>query len=128
MRSNMSTLTKDAFAKVLTEGGYSLTDVPGEGVLGVRPDIVDLYVNAPDTMEAGRSRTYVTNTGEMRLALELTDSVTGTVLARASDRKRGRDTGQLQWANSVFNRAEAESALRGWALQLRAALDAAKSR
>jgi hypothetical protein len=119
MRASLAELTQSVFKDVLREGGFTLVDAPGEGVLAVKPDIVDLYVAAPDAATTGRGRSYVMNAGEMRLALELSDSVTGTVLARASDRKRGRDSGQLEWANSTYNRAEAERALRGWAVQLR---------
>ena len=122
MRAGLAELTQSVFRSVLREGGFTLVEAPGEGVLAVKPDIVDLYVAAPDTGPPGRGRTYVMSAGEMRLQLQLSDSVTGTVLARASDRKRGRDTGRVEWANSTYNRAEAERALRGWAVQLRNAL------
>lgn len=127
MRTGLADLTQSVFRDVLREGGYTLAEGPGEGVLAVKPDIVDLFVNAPGTMSAGRSRTYAMNAGEMRLALEISDSVTGTVLARARDRKRGRESGRIEWTNSVYNRAEAERALRGWASQLKNALDAART-
>jgi len=127
MRRDLAVLVHDTFAKVLGEGGYQVVPAPGEGVLQVEPDIVNLYVNAPDPMEAGRSRTYVLNTGEMTLALELRDSVTGTLLARARDRKRGTEYPWLTIANRVVNRAEAERALLGWARQLRNNLDAARA-
>ena len=78
-------------------------------------------------MEAGRSRTYVANAGQMTLAIELRDAVTGTLLVQALDRATATDTGRFQWSNSVMNRAEAERALRGWADRLKVALDAAKT-
>jgi hypothetical protein len=127
MRHELAELTEKTFAKVLAEGGYTVVQAAGEGVLAVEPNIVNLYVNAPDPLEPGRSRTYVLNTGQMTLALELRDSVTGTLLARARDRKRGSEHPWLTIANSVVNRAEAERALTGWARQLRANLDAARA-
>jgi len=127
MRSDLAALVHDTFAKVLGEGGYQVVQAAGEGVLQVEPDIVNLYVNAPDPLEPGRSRTYVLNTGEMTLALELRDSVTGTLLARARDRRRGTEYPWLTIANRVVNRAEAERALSGWARQLRSNLDAARA-
>ena len=127
MRSGLAALVNEVFTKVLREGGYGIVEAPGEGVLAIKPDIVDLFVNAPDTMAPGRSRSYVMNAGEMRLSLQLSDSVTGTVLARARDKRRGSETGRLEWANSLYNRTEAERALRGWAIQLRNALDAVRA-
>lgn len=128
IRRELATIARDTFRKVLAEGGYAIAETPAEGVLQVRPDIVDLYVNAPDTMEPGRTLTYVLDAGQMTLALELRDSITGTLLARARDRKRGTDTGRVTLSNRVTNRIEAERALRGWAVQLRNALDAARSK
>jgi hypothetical protein len=78
-------------------------------------------------MQAGRSRTYVANAGQMMLVMELRDAVTGTLLARAADRKAASDSGSLRWSSSVFNRAEAESILEGWGKRLKQALDAART-
>jgi hypothetical protein len=71
--------------------------------------------------------TVVTSAGEMRLMVTLRDSVTGTVLYRAVDKKRGIETGRLEWANRVWNQGEAEMALSGWAKQPKDALDAART-
>ena len=126
IRRELAQISYDTFTRVLGEGGYTVAQAPAEGVLQVRPNIVNLYINAPDTMAAGRSRTYVVEAGEMTMSLELRDSITGTLLAQARDRKRGTDTGRVTLSNSVMNRAEAERALRGWATQLRSNLDAAR--
>jgi hypothetical protein len=126
IRRELAQITYDTFAKVLAEGGYAIVQAPAEGVLQVRPDIVNLYINAPDTMGAGRSRSYVVDAGEMTMSLALRDSVTGTLLAEARDRKRGTEASRVALANGVMNRVEAERALRGWAMQLRRNLDAAR--
>ena len=96
-------------------------------VLRVTAAIVNLYINAPDKMEAGRSRTYVANAGQMTLAIELRDAASGTVLVRAFDAQAGTENGRLQWSSGVFNRAEAERILRGWADRLNRALDTARA-
>jgi hypothetical protein len=127
MRTGLAEITQTIFKDVLQKGGYTVVEEPAEGVLAVKPDIVDLYVNAPDARNAGSTRVFVFSPGEMRLALELSDSITGTVLARARDKKRGNEIEGLQWANSTYNRAEAERAVRGWATQLKNALDAART-
>lgn len=126
IRTELGQLARDTFVKTLQAGGYPEATTPDEGVLRVTAQIVDLYVNAPDTMQAGRSRTFVANAGNMTLAIELRDAVTGTVLVRGFDRATATDTGRFQWSNSVMNRAEAERALGAWAKRLKEALDAAK--
>ena len=81
----------------------------------VRPAIIDLDVSAPDTMTAGRSRTFTTNTGAMTLYIELHDSVTGAILARAADRKAARNSGAFSLSSSVYNSSEARKMLTVWA-------------
>ena len=127
IRHDLGTAARDTFLKVLGDGGYPQATEVDAGVLRVTAAIVNLYINAPDKLEAGRSRTYVANAGSMTLAIELRDAATGTVLVRAFDAKAGSETGRLQWSSGVFNRAEAERILRGWADRLKRALDAAKA-
>ena len=111
---------------LLQPPAYDLVDTfdNGEAVLVLRPSIINLDINAPDTMSAGRSRTYTTSAGEMTLSLEAVDGTTGQVLVRVIDRRRGSDSGRMQWTNGVTNRAEADRILRRWAEQLRKGLDA----
>ena len=74
-------------------------------------------------MSAGRSYTLSESAGGMTLYLEIFDSVTGQILARAIDRQEDRGTGRIQWQNSVTNKAEADRMLRRWASALRERLD-----
>ena len=67
------------------------------------------------------------DSGEMTLISELRDSVTGTLLARAFDRRE--DNGMMwQWTNSVTNSADARRIITSWADTLRNALDAARGK
>jgi len=116
------------FLKVFTDelqnkGGYTLVTEGAEDVLILRPAIIDLEVTAPDTMTAGRSYTLSESAGGMTLYLELFDSVSGQILARAIDRQEDRGMGRIQWQNSVTNKSEADRVLRRWASALRARLD-----
>jgi len=116
------------FLKVFTDelqnkGGYTLVNTGAEDVLVLRPAIIDLDVTAPDTMQAGRSYTLSESAGAMTLYLEVFDSVTGQILARAVDRQAGRGMGRIQWQNRVTNTAEADRILRRWASALRKRLD-----
>lgn len=126
IRGKVAALAQATFVKVLAEGGYRVVERADAGVLQVEPNIIDLYVNAPDVPDENRQQSYVLEAGEMTLALELRDAVTGTLLAEARDRQRGIDRGRFTVANSVTNRAEAERVLRGWAMRLRDSLDAAR--
>ena len=97
----------------------------GESVLVLRPSIINLDIKAPENMSAGRTRTYTTSSGEMTLLLEVLDGTTGEILVRVVDRRRGMDSGRMEWTNGVTNRADADRTLRRWAEQLRTGLDTA---
>ena len=127
MRERTGILVREEFSRELERGGYQITESAGPDVLEVRARIADLYVNAPDTMEAGRSYSFTMNAGEMTLVLELRDSETGQVLARAYDRREARETGQLNWTTSVSNEADAREIARRWARILHQRLDAARA-
>jgi len=98
---------------VFGKGGYTIVTEPGEDVLRVRSAVIDLYVNAPDTMSAGRSRSYTAEAGEATLVLELRDSVTNALLGRVLDRRETR--GMPGISNSVTNLAEFRDLARQWA-------------
>jgi len=128
IREDLAKLAHDVTKRELErKNGYPLVDQPGDDVLRVRAQIVDLYINAPDTMTPG-SRTYVVSAGEMTLVAELYDSQTNTIIGRVVDRQRGLEQGpfDLQIANRVTNTAEADRILSMWARRLRNALDKAK--
>ena len=114
------------FKKVLveelqTEGGYEVVDHGAEDVMIIRPAIIDLDVEAPDTMSPGMSATFSASAGEMTLYMELFDSVTSEIIARVVDAEAARDTGMIR--NRATNKAEADRILRKWADILRDHLD-----
>jgi hypothetical protein len=115
------------FRKVFTEelqtkGGYEIVNVAAPDVLVLRPAILNLVVNAPDLMTAGVSAAVVSSAGQMTLYLELWDSSTSTLLARAIDSEA--DPGGIpQVADRVTNTAAADRILRRWADLLRKRLD-----
>lgn len=124
MKTDMAKLFKDVFIEELSEvGGYPQSEAPAENVLLIRPAIIDLKVTAPDTRSADQSYTFVNSAGAATLYIELYDSVSGEILARAIDRKAGRDYGRMTWSTSSSNRAEARRQIRSWAGWLREALD-----
>lgn len=124
IRRDLADLFLQVFREELAAGGYNLVDEPGPETLRVSAAIVDLFITAPDAAQpVGRSRTYAANSGRMTLVLELRDSVTGEILARAIDGQSARRTGMLTLTNRVTNTADARRALRVWAQALREGLD-----
>jgi hypothetical protein len=127
IKDNLAQEFQVVFSQTLKEGGYELVDESEEDVLLVRPAIINLDVKAPETSQAGRTMTYVDSAGEMTLYLELYDSVTGDLIAKALDRRVDNSrAGMYTWANSVTNRAAADRILKGWAEILLDALNEAK--
>lgn len=123
----------EAFAEVfkrdMEKGGYPLVDTPGPDVIEMRAAIVNLYITAPDvsSQTAGRSYVYTTDAGEMTLIMQLHDSETGQLLARAYDRRAGDGSGLWTWTTSVTNTAEAKRIISSWATALRKAFDASRT-
>lgn len=115
IKKNLAELFREIFTTSLEEAGYEVTDESAEDVLLIRPAIVNLDVNAPDTMSAGRTRSYTQSAGEMTLYIEAYDSVTGDLLAKAIDRRADRYSSYYTWTNSATNRAAATRVLKGWA-------------
>lgn len=116
----------EVFHEAFTKAGYTIVDSPGPGVLRVRPGVVNLYVNAPDVMSAGRSRSYTANAGEATMILELRDSQTNALLGRVLDRRETRDSGGMQ-ATSVSNVADFRALFKNWAESSVKGLEALKS-
>jgi hypothetical protein len=128
IQSGLSELFGTVFTKELGNGGYTIADSSGESVMRITPRIVDLDVYAPDTRNsAGIQQSFTESAGRMTLKLEIYDSVTGDLIATASDRRESPRRGYMQWTNSVTNNAEARRMLQRWAVSLVERLDEARS-
>ncbi len=123
IRDDMVTEFRKVFVEELAKGGYKVVEQPGENTLRVSPGLADVYINAPDRMEAGRVTTYTTDAGRMTLVMELRDGPTNQLLARVIDQKVGSDSGFAQVSNSVTNSAEFRRMVRAWAQRLVKGLD-----
>jgi len=126
IKKNVSELFMEVFTAELEKGGYTLANVRAEDVLIVKPAIIDLDVNAPDVRTAGRASTFTTSAGSMTLYLELYDSETDDLLAKALDVKAERDSGYMEWQTRVANYAAAKRMMQPWAEALRKGLDKAR--
>lgn len=126
IRQGVARIVFDEFVRELqSKNANPVVTEAGPDVLRARISITDLFVTAPDTMSAGRTRTYVMSAGRMTLVAEFFDSETGQVLARAVDTREARNTGTLQLSNSMVNAAEARDIASAWARILHNTLDKA---
>lgn len=128
IRARLAEGFRDVFTETLVESGFPVVTEAADDVLLVRPAIINLDVTAPDTMSPGRSTTFAESAGEMTLYVELYDSVTGDMIAKALDRRADpRNSGFYTWTNSVTNSVAATRILKGWATILVAALQEAQT-
>jgi hypothetical protein len=105
----------DVWTKALEKAGYQVVDAPGADVLRVSTAIANLYINAPDTMDAGRSVSYTAEAGEATLILEARDSRTNALLGRVVDRRETRSSVTMQPTSRVTNQADFRALFSQWA-------------
>lgn len=129
IKENLAREFRTVFTAALEEGGYPVVDEAADDVLLLRPAIINLDVTAPQTSRTSMTRQYVRSAGDMTLYIELYDSVTGDLIAKAMDRQVDRERDNYYtWANTVSNRAAAQRILKGWAEILLDALNEANGR
>jgi len=117
---------KKVFTRELQNGGYQIVGTAAPDVLVLRPAIINLRVTAPDLMTPGISMTVVRSAGSATLYLELWDSMTNTILARAMDSQADQGMGG-NIANSVTNTMAADFILKRWADSLVKHLEATRA-
>ena len=104
------------------EGVYPIVDEPGPDVLGVRASLVDAKFN-PETAELQKKGllTSLVTAGQLSFFMELTDSVSGEVLARAGDLEKEPDESMAGAEDASWLQVEAAAAR--WAGLFRDFLD-----
>jgi len=117
----------DVFVEEFTKAGYTIVKEPGPDVLRLSTAVVNLYINAPDTMSAGRSYSFTAEAGEATLVLEVRDSLTNALMGRALDRRETQGGAGMQMTTSVTNQVEFRALFRQWASIAAKGLDELKS-
>jgi len=123
IKTDLADEFRTVFTQELEKNGYPVVDAHGDDVLLIRPEIIDLDVAAPQTSSGGRSDSFTASPGKMTLVIELFDSVSNEILARAIDRRIARNVGNIRWTTSGTNREAARKILRRWANMLVAELN-----
>jgi hypothetical protein len=124
-RARLQEIFHEIFLDELSENeNYELVNDPGPGTLLLVGSLIDVVSHVPPQDQCvGRCEIYLTEVGEATLIVELRDSVTNEILARAVDR-RAADTGG--WAtemNSVTAWSEVRQLARTWSRLIRRRLD-----
>ena len=114
IRASFRTAFKEAVGR-----DYEIVDFPAHDVLRVHADLVDLKITYDGTTEprvGGRIKNLLTP-GKLTFIMELRDSRTGTVLARAADTEKSAD------GEGVSDWDEVDIAAEHWAKTFREWLD-----
>ena len=126
IKTGLAELFNEVFVDELSgKGGIEMVDASAEDVLRITPHIVDLDVYAPDVRSSTNTRSFTESAGSMTLKLEFYDSVTGDLIAVASERRQSPYRGYMQWTTAVSNKADARRMLQTWAEALRVRLNEA---
>jgi len=103
---------------------FEIVDEPGPGTLIVGGGLLDVVSMVPPDPMSGRSRIYLSSVGEATLVLELRDSESNRILARAVDRRAAEPIGNtFTQSNTVTNNAEVRRLIRHWGTLVREALE-----
>ncbi|MCH6256308.1 DUF3313 domain-containing protein [Puniceicoccaceae bacterium K14] len=112
----------EEFTEAMKKADLTLVEEAGGDVLRVGASISKLNIKAPDPQKTAGSwsRIYAESAGDATLTIELYDSITGQILARAIDTKIdvGETVGWQQPRDHYSNVRDARQALGAWARQL----------
>lgn len=127
----IKTSASDLLAKVLTrelpdDGGYEIIDEAGAGVMRWTPRIVDLDIIAPDRVSDTISESLVDSQGRMTIELEIHDSVSGKLLAKASQYQSDPYKGYMERTTSATNAVAFRLMMLRWTDWLFEQLDAVR--
>jgi len=104
---------------------YEIVSSPGPDVLLLVGAVIDVVSNIPPDIESaryGRGGVYLTSVGDATLVIELRDSQSGEILARAADRRAAESPFAFE-VNSVTAWSEVRRLASYWASLLRRRLE-----
>lgn len=103
---------------------FTLVTEPGPDVLLIRGALLDVVSFVPPEGSMGvRDSVYLSSVGEATLVIELRDSITEAILARAVDRRAAESAFEFRESNRVNNTQEVRRLASAWARLLREQLD-----
>jgi hypothetical protein len=127
-REDFERIVKESFRKSFEKSKYySLATGPGPDTLLLLGAIHDIVSHVPPERGA-RDDTFVSEIGEATIVLELRDSQSNEVLARAAERRSVTPSRELTWSSSVTSASEIRKTAALWGSKLRDQLDALHER
>ncbi len=122
-KERLEALVADEFRKELAKSEhFELVDEVGPDVLLITGALIDVVSFVPP-QAAGRVDVYLSRVGEATLVLEIADSMTETVLARAIDRRAAEQGVVMTKSSRPLNTSEVRRMISRWASRLRESLD-----
>jgi len=115
IRTELAAMFKEILVSKLEASDHVLVEEQGEDVLIIRPAILDLNISSPDTPRTRNTRSIARSAGDMTLYLELRDSLTGDILAKALDHQADRSNVTTFVTDKTRNEKAARRILDGWA-------------
>ncbi len=124
-RAEFEALVGEIFMEELQKSvRFAIADEPGPNTLIVAGGLLDVTSQVPPTKVGSSNRIYLSSIGDATLVLEIRDSETNRILARAIDRRAAEPIGSsFQTSNSVTDTVEIRRLITYWATGLREALD-----
>jgi hypothetical protein len=120
LKEEVSTVFQEELAK---SERFTETDTPAPDTIIIRGALHDIVSRVPPEY-VGRSDIYLSSVGEATLILEVIDSMSGEVIARAVERRSAERPGSTVRSSSVTTWAEVRRLARKWATKLRDGMDA----
>jgi hypothetical protein len=117
IKTDMSDLLEKVLTRKLSDkDGYTLSAESGADVLRFTPRIEKLDIYAPD-----RARNYIGHVltdsqGSMVLVMDISDSVSGELLASAVQKQVDQESGYLESTSSGTNRRAFRQMMERWAI------------
>jgi Protein of unknown function (DUF3313) len=125
-KERLSQELKTAFETELAKlERYEIVTAPGPDVLLLVGAVIDVVSNIPpdiDSARFGRGGVYLTSVGDATLVIELRDSESGEILARAADRRAAESPFAFE-VNNVTAWSEVRRLASYWASLLRRRLE-----
>jgi hypothetical protein len=125
-KERLSRELREAFERELGElERYEIVSSPGPDVLLLTGAVIDVVSNIPpdiDSARFGRGGVYLTSVGGATLVIELRDSESGEILARAADGRAAESPFAFE-VNSVTAWTEVRRLASYWATLLRRRLE-----
>ena len=123
-RERLRGIFRDAFQESLGDSDrFQLVTERGPGTLLVYGGLTDVVSRNPGD-PGGRDAVWIREIGEATIVLEVRDSETEAILARAADRRIAENmSGNLSSTNRVTTQTEVRRLANTWASQLRRGLE-----